>query len=518
MAKNIVVCSDGTGNTGIKGRGTNVFKIFEAVDLIGHRWDPELTPQLAIYDDGVGSEDLKLLKILGGAAGFGLSRNVRQLYKELARRYDPGDRIYMFGFSRGAFTVRTLVGFIATCGIVPLDPTSDAGKFDDLVNEAYATYRRCYRTKLSQWLFGQANRNAGEEFRRTHGSREARIHFVGVWDTVDAVGLPFHLSDVINTTIRRFKFPDPFLSKKVDHAYHALSIDDDRASFHPLVWDEEGEDRIEQVWFAGVHSNVGGGYPKQGMSLVALDWMMAKAEAHKLRFNKIDRTAYRDRCSVDDKLYDPRAGLGTFYRWKPRDIEEICKASHMDPVRLHVSVFERLAHGTDDYCPENLPSRALVVSTAPDEGHQTLLLQRRAEAVEKEYARALAGGSLLKHLRSTVLLGRLSYYIFLTAVIASILAAAGLLATNPGLWGVITSMGSLVAGLVTSPLDTAVRLVRTLWQHQLLLWSLVSLFVLSSILSRIADDHIRKVSSGLWHSHQLRLRHALKDARAAQPL
>jgi uncharacterized protein (DUF2235 family) len=110
--KNIVICSDGTGNTAIKGRGTNVFKLFEAIDLNGHRTDPHLVPQLAYYDDGVGTEKHKLVKILTGATGYGLGRNVKDLYKELSRVYDPGDpardeppdRIFLFGFSRGAFT------------------------------------------------------------------------------------------------------------------------------------------------------------------------------------------------------------------------------------------------------------------------------------------------------------------------------------------------------------------------------------------------------------------------------
>ncbi len=104
MAKRIVICSDGTGNTSIKGRGTNVFKLFEAVDLTSHRFDPSVTPQVALYDDGVGTESFKPLKIFAGATGFGLSRNVRQLYKELVRIYDPDNEIYVFGFSRGAFT------------------------------------------------------------------------------------------------------------------------------------------------------------------------------------------------------------------------------------------------------------------------------------------------------------------------------------------------------------------------------------------------------------------------------
>ena len=88
VRKNIIVCSDGTGNTAIKGRGTNVFKLFEAVDLHGHRTNAAFEPQLAIYDDGVGTESFKPLKLLGGAAGWGLGKNVRQLYKELARIYD----------------------------------------------------------------------------------------------------------------------------------------------------------------------------------------------------------------------------------------------------------------------------------------------------------------------------------------------------------------------------------------------------------------------------------------------
>src|SRR6266850_973433 len=202
MNKNIVICSDGTGNTTIKGRGTNVFKMFESIDLNGHRFDPELDPQVAIYDDGVGTEDFKPLKILGGVTGWGLSRNVKQLYKELCRIYDPGDRIFLFGFSRGAFTVRTLAGIITKCGM-------------------------------------------------------------------------------IDTVIYPFKFPNQRLSEHVKHAYHALAIDDERHSFHPLLWDqsipsENKNQKIEQIWFAGAHSNVGGGYPKQGMSLVPLDWLMEK--------------------------------------------------------------------------------------------------------------------------------------------------------------------------------------------------------------------------------------------------
>src|SRR5512138_2215327 len=137
--KNIVICSDGTGNTAIKGRGTNVFKIFEAVDIYGHWTNPALRPQVAIYDDGVGTESFKPLRLLSGAFGWGLGRNIRQLYTELVRVYEPGDSIYLFGFSRGAFTVRSLAGFIGICGILDRAKLGD-GDVRVRVEEAYRAY------------------------------------------------------------------------------------------------------------------------------------------------------------------------------------------------------------------------------------------------------------------------------------------------------------------------------------------------------------------------------------------
>ena len=376
MPKRIVVCSDGTGNTAIKGRGTNVFKLFEAVDLDSHRYDANVTPQIAIYDDGVGTENFKPLKIFGGATGWGLSRNVKHLYKELARVYDPGDEIYMFGFSRGAFTIRTLVGLIGTCGLI--DPgTAEAEDFRQPSTDGEESVSRVPQM-LPPLAVAAVRRTV--KGRRTTSSRQQHsvpgdvmIRFVGVWDTVDAVGLPFHLSDVLNATVYQFKFPDRKLSPLVQRACHALAIDDQRQSFHPLMWKETAEDaaRISQVWFAGAHSNVGGGYPKQGMSLVALDWLLTEAEQagapfgeHGLRLNASERQSFREHASVDDKLYDPRAGLGVFYRWKIRDIEAMCAANDIAP-KVHVSVLERVAHGTDDYSPGNLPARADVVFTTP---------------------------------------------------------------------------------------------------------------------------------------------------------
>src|SRR5262245_32759441 len=510
MPKRIVICSDGTGNTAIKGRGTNVFKVFEAVDLEGHSFDRAKTPQIAIYDDGVGTQTFAPLKILAGATGWGLSRNVKHLYKELARIYDPGDEIYMFGFSRGAFTVRTLAGFIAACGLINPDRL-EVKTFKGLkraVDEAYHAYRKCYRPALWK-VFGEPKLDAAREFRkRVSFDIDVSVRFLGVWDTVDAVGLPFWIGDFINLTLYRFKFPDLRLTHIVERACQALAIDDARASFRPLLWEQtpEDADRIDQVWFAGAHSNVGGGYPKQGMSLVALDWMLAKAQRagmhvnkDGLRLNDADREAFRSHASVDDKLYDPRAGLGAFYRWQVRDIAALCKRHHV-PVRVHLSVLERIAHGTDDYAPGNVPGNAEVVVTdtadtnkAPQlmHAHSTTVLRLRAENSQR-VLRTLPDDALLGRVAKALRIGRLSYYLYLVGVLAAVVDGGALL-LSWWLNGQLSSTASML-GAVT--------------------WGGVAVaFVAAFLLSWRVNAHTSDVFSGAWYRRHEALRTALKGAR-----
>lgn len=526
MPKRIIICSDGTGNTAVKGRGTNVFKLYEAIDLNGHRTDPALTPQVALYDDGVGTEDVKLLKIFAGMTGFGLGRNVRQLYKELARVYDPGDEIYVFGFSRGAFTVRTLVGLIAKCGV--LDPTKlstrTAAGLHTAVKQAYRFYRQCFRTRLAEMVLGPATDRTTEFRRERSHHAEVRIRFVGVWDTVDAVGLPFHLADVLNSTVHRFKFPDYRLSPSVDRACHALALDDERHSFSPLLWDESGETegRVSQVWFAGAHSNVGGGYPKQGLSLVALDWMLTEAERAGapfgepgLRVNQNERQLYREHANVDDKLYDPRAGLGVFYRWRIRDMRALCLAKGVAP-RLHLSVLERIAHGTEDYAPGNLAPDATVVFTETDRAEDRALVTYRAENVHAVLAAVRSlHEKLLPAMQGSRRLGLMSYYVYLIASTAVLLAAAGgtSVATLLNPLKVLTSVGRVVGGLLSDPAGQAVAIVRTLGQDWSLAgWLLVG-FLLAYVLSLVADRRMSAWFSGFWYDLQPKLRDALKQAR-----
>ncbi len=509
MQKNIVVCADGTGNTTIKGRGTNVFKIFEAVDTSEHRSKQPQRLQAAIYHDGVGTESLKWLRLLTGAGGWGLSRNVKQLYGELARVYVPGDRIFLFGFSRGAFTVRTLAGLITTCGILDVSRPeySTNALFWRGVRAAYAAYRKKYQTRLSLWLRGKRTpdpdalrRQFSVEIPGFTYPTEPVIHFIGVWDTVDAVGLPFRLADLINEFIWRFKFPDTSLSAHVGAACHALAADEARESFTPLLWDEHAEDpanpRIQQVWFAGVHSNVGGGYPRQGMSLVALDWMMAQAEHHGLRFHADQRRLYHGAADVNDKAYDSRSGFGVFYRWRPRNIEALSAQCRVE-AKVHRSVFDRVSRGTEGYAPGALPSECRVVSsTASAESLATI-----AATVKRAFA---GKPPLLEQQRSARRLGLAGYWL----LILTVAALVGLM-----LWTFVADnleaangWRDRVKGLASTALSSHwVNIAaRTVWHYPWLCGS-AAVALLTLLL---VEKHLDRRYSAFWHGVRSHLRGA----------
>ena len=366
MPKNIVVCSDGTGNSG-GNRGTNVWRIFNAVNR--HRTDVK---QITFYDDGVGTDSLRWLRALGGAFGWGLSKNLRQLYTFVVMNHQPGDRLYLFGFSRGAFTIRSLGAMISRCGLLEREKflDLDPGKRERALNRILKAYRSSKKIRErkdgeSYEVYDKHVREQLEIDTLPFRNECIPIHFIGVWDTVDAVGLPFDELKVMDWLSRRFfglrlwGFHDRKLSRKVKHAYQALALDDERKTFHPNVWDPPDpaakpptcngqplvDQTIEQVWFAGVHSNVGGGYPKDSLSLVPLDWMMGKAHKHDLRFLPGTWKEYREQADTYGRLYDSRTGSGAFYRYAPRSPSE-------RPVHVHASVFDRVRRGTDNYAPK----------------------------------------------------------------------------------------------------------------------------------------------------------------------
>jgi Uncharacterized alpha/beta hydrolase domain (DUF2235) len=469
-------------------------------------------PQVALYHDGVGTESVKWFALLTGATGWGLSRNVKQLYGELARVYAPGDKIFLFGFSRGAFTVRTLAGLIHACGILDLSRYTTNAAFNQAVRDAYQEYRQLYNSWLTS-LVHETKKLTPERVAELRGrfsvevpefddaARGPLIAFMGVWDTVDAVGLPVAAAEFVNRVVYAFKFPDRTLNVSVGHACHALALDEQRESFAPVLWNElktERPERIEQIWFSGVHSNVGGGYPRQGMSLVALDWIMTRAEQHGLRFVPAERLLYTYHADVDDKMYDSRAGIGVFYRWQPRDVQRLCETNGVPP-RIHRSVFERIARNTEGYAPGSLPADAAVVSTtassASTEAIRALVRQHHGSSIP-----------LLRREARTQLLGRYSYWMFVYGVVAAaavtIWSFVGDAISETELWQ--RTAGSLTDLLGSSNLNDVELALQTLWQwrYKLLIpWLVVTFWIGVRV-----DHELDRRYSEFWHRDDMRLK------------
>jgi uncharacterized protein (DUF2235 family) len=381
MGRKIILLSDGTGNSSAKVWRTNVWRVYESLDLSG-------SDQVAFYDDGVGTSSFKPAAILGGAFGLGLKRNVIDLYKFASRNYrSDDDEIYGFGFSRGAFTIRIVVGLILEQGLVKADSESE------LHANAEAAYRAFRKENFhtnwyyaTQWILNRFRKRPVAQKRTTPA---INVRFLGLWDTVAAYGTPVdEMTRGISQWIWPWQLPSYELNAAVKRACHALSIDDERTTFHPILWDERNEkplslgadgkchlvdERISQVWFAGAHSNVGGGYPDDSIAQIPLIWILSEAQGAGLRFkSSVDANpqTYGHPLTAQDKdgrIYDPRAGLGGYYRYGPRDLYVLGetwlsrKNNEMLP-RIHESVFQRIHNNARLYAPKGLPERYEVVT------------------------------------------------------------------------------------------------------------------------------------------------------------
>ncbi|HED18609.1 MAG TPA: DUF2235 domain-containing protein [Gammaproteobacteria bacterium] len=322
--KNIVICCDGTGNE-YSENNTNVIETY----TIAKKTDK----QLVFYDPGVGTggweymegkktgED-SLKSMSDKATGEGLQNNVNDAYEFLMETYEQGDRLFLFGFSRGAFTVRSLAGMLYKVGLLPPDN-------DNLIPYASKLYNI------------EGNLDVAHGFRSTF-CRRCPVHFIGVWDTVSSL--------VMNAGK---KWHDGALNPEVKYGYHALAIDEQRKDFMPALWLDAPANLapgqlIEQVWFAGVHANVGGWYDERGLSNIALHWMLNHAKARDLL---IDDTELGKRVgNPDDKLYNSRTGL-----WKIRG-KHIRKVPA--GVKVHKSVFDRRDKPENKYQPKNLLAKS----------------------------------------------------------------------------------------------------------------------------------------------------------------
>lgn len=319
--KNIIICCDGTGNE----YGTNNTNLVQTCE-VAVRSDE----QIVYYDPGVGTggweynEESGILRSTSDAAtGYGLQKNVTDAYIFLMNEFEAGDNVYLFGFSRGAFTVRSLGGMLYKCGLLSQN------------NENLVEYAaKLYNTK--------DNKEIAAGFKKTF-SRPCPVHFIGVWDTVESL--------ILNAGK---KFHDAKLNPEVSNGYHALAIDERRKDFLPFPWDEDNlapNQIIEQVWFAGVHSDVGGWYKERGLSNIAFQWMMKAAIKCGMKVHINELKKYTE--NPFDELHNSYKGLWKIKRRVTRNIKEGSK--------IHKSVIDRMNNPGLKYKPAYLPKNYTVI-------------------------------------------------------------------------------------------------------------------------------------------------------------
>ncbi len=335
--KRIITCSDGTWNKPSIDEKTNVQKIFDYVE----KKDPvNNIYQVRYYDEGIGAQGGTLTRLFNGATGKGIDTNIKDIYKFICWNYEPGDEIYLFGFSRGAYTARSLAGLIRKCGIIRHNNL-------DLIDAAYKLYRDKTVNAKSENVV---------KFRREHSYEVFSIKFIGVWDTVGSLGLPLHFLQWYNK--KKYTFYDTKLSNIIEHAYHALAVDERRKTFVPTLWDKTDDKEVaetqvlEQRWFPGVHSNICGGYTDSGLSDIALKWLFKKAEAAGLYLsNRINDLPDK----YDATIYDSSAGLFSLLPKTVRKIEIDNKESFIDE-----SVYKRMEIMGDKYQPQNVLEATII--------------------------------------------------------------------------------------------------------------------------------------------------------------
>jgi hypothetical protein len=378
MRKKIVVFADGTGNA-FTVQQSNIWRLYESLD----QTQPD---QVAHYIKGVGTSGFKPLAVLDGVTGFGVPENVRKLYRFISWNWEPGDEIYMFGFSRGAFTIRTLTGLIQHEGLLPASFVNQQGNKENIPRGemqrnammAWRSYR--YKTTpkwtlptiwVTRWIRDallyvwrlirgyHSHADLAAEI-KTQGRDETKIKFVGLFDTVEAYGVPLEeLRTAISVSIWPIEFKNNILCDKVETARHALSLDDERVTFHPLRFDMDNSnnpERIKEVWFAGVHSDVGGGYPEDDLAHVPLSWMIGEL-GNNLRFIDGTTETFARNASPYASAHDSRGGVSVFYRYGPRTVGD----NGGKPPLIHYSVAEKIAFGIERYAPVALPATAKVL-------------------------------------------------------------------------------------------------------------------------------------------------------------
>lgn len=304
MPKNIVFCADGTWNSSDQDENhdgfpdqTNVCKLFLALSgeldrsTLMDRGEQEKIAkdskgdvvQVAKYIHGVGDSNNLLVRIIGGATGSGTITRIVRGYTYISRMYEPGDNIFIIGFSRGAYTARALAGMIAKQGLLEgINYSSKESRENAYMKAAQVWYRhnnlrekQGYIQKLASALAFLPAFISRNEITDSDLINIDTISAVGVWDTVGAMGIPEIFGD--GEKRDAFRFADTKLSPKVTRGIHAVSLDERRAPFIPTLWDVA--ENVTQFLFPGAHSDVGGGYPEHQLSDISLCWMSDELKA-----------------------------------------------------------------------------------------------------------------------------------------------------------------------------------------------------------------------------------------------
>lgn len=336
--KNIVICADGTWNTpdqmdqGVPAP-TNVVKLFNCVSAT----TPEGVEQTKYYHPGVGTNGGWWDKAVGGGTGNGLDMNIMSAYRKLCDSYETGDDIYMFGFSRGAYTVRSLCGVLNQCGLLDLQGLAESDAWARVERVFHQGYRRGKETRAHWEKRGWAFLNAA--------GTSIPVRFLGVWDTVGSLGVPddFVLLRLIDG-LRDYSFHDTKLGSFVKTARHALAMDEMRSSFRPTLWTDYAGRDVQQLWFPGVHSDVGGGYREDGLANGALQWMLAEAKNCGLHLEP--KMTDQVVASEKDVLHNSCTGIFELLSTTPRSIPNIA-----DQARFHISAIKRYEVPPITQCP-----------------------------------------------------------------------------------------------------------------------------------------------------------------------
>ena len=276
--KRLIVCCDGTWQKLENAGASNVVKITQAIRANDDRG----THQVVFYDEGIGTEGDFLEQFGGGAFGVGIDRKIKAAYRFLSLNYEDGDEIYLFGFSRGAYTIRCLAGFIYCSGLLKRQYIRKAP-------EAYELYR-------DRGDDAKPSSDRAIQFRQNYGDR-VPIRALCCWDTVGSLGIPdlipyFPLDNWIN---KQYEFFDTKLNRFIQNAFHAIAIDEIRKSFPvtPMNLSKDADTKIQQLWFVGEHGCIGGGTEATyGLSDITLGWMMQQVEDLGLSLDR-DRLEYK---------------------------------------------------------------------------------------------------------------------------------------------------------------------------------------------------------------------------------